>query len=104
MDLRLAPQPVTGRRFGGLALSVPLHLDRAVDRTWTRRGRWTKFSEVVNVLQWSDPDHGRAADLVKAYRDRNILQPICDYRIVTGPPRRERIITDHMVWVWSLTH
>ncbi len=51
------------------------------------------------MLQRSDPDHGRAADLVKAYRDRNILQPICDYRIVTGPPRRERIITDHMVWV-----
>jgi len=74
-------------------------LDRAVDRAWTRRERWTKFSEVVNVLQRSDPDHGRAADLVKAYRDRNILQPICDYRIVTGPPLRERIITDHMVWV-----
>jgi hypothetical protein len=74
-------------------------LDRAVDRAWTRRDRWTKFSEVVNVLQRSDPDHGRAADLVKAYRDRNILQPICDYRIVTGPPRRERIISDHMMWV-----
>jgi len=74
-------------------------LDRVVDRAWTRRDRWTKFSEVVDVLQRFDPDHGRAADLVQAYPDRDILQPICDYRIVTGPPRRERIITDHMVWV-----
>ena len=54
---------------------------------------------MVDVLQRSDPDHGRAAELVKAYRDRNILQPVCDYRIVTGPPRQERIIADHLAWM-----
>ena len=74
-------------------------LDRAVDRAWTRRDRWNKFSEMADVLQRSDPDHGRAAELVKAYRDRNILQPVCDYRIVTGPPRREQIIPDHLAWM-----
>lgn len=73
--------------------------ERAVDYAWSRRDRWSRFSEIARVVQAYDPNNGRAAELVHAYRDRNILQPICDYRIVTGPPRRETIVGDHMVWV-----
>jgi len=74
-------------------------LDRVVDRAWSRRDRWSKFGEIVRLIQEHDADEGRAADLVHGYRDRNILQPVCDYRIVRGPPRRETIIPDHMLWM-----
>jgi hypothetical protein len=73
--------------------------DRVVDGAWSRRDRWSKFSGVARLLQEHDAEQGRAADLVQSYLDRNILQPICDYRVVTGPPRRETIIVDHMLWL-----
>jgi hypothetical protein len=69
-----------------------------VDRAWSRKERWRRFSELARFVQSYDADQGRAPELLQTYLNRNILQPFCDYRIVTGPPRRETIISDHMLW------
>lgn len=50
-------------------------LHRIVDRAWSRLERWRSFVEVATLVSEHDPNLGRAADLVRAHIDRNLLQP-----------------------------
>jgi hypothetical protein len=70
------------RRDAG-ASSLPLQLtDRAlqalVDRAWSRRERWQPFAPVMATATAFDGDEGRAAELLRAYTDQNLLQPYYD--------------------------
>jgi hypothetical protein len=58
----------------------PSALQRAIDASWSRRDRWTKFSEIATLLESHDPHLGQAAELVHAYLDQNLLQPYEDAR------------------------
>jgi hypothetical protein len=53
-------------------------LQEIVDRAWSRRRRWETFGPIATVLTSHAANGGRAADLVRAYLDDNILQPYCD--------------------------
>lgn len=53
-------------------------LQALVDRAWSRRERWRPFAPIAALLASHDPDDGRAAELVQAYSDQNLLQPYYD--------------------------
>ena len=53
-------------------------LQQFVDRAWSRRRRWEMFAPIAAVVSTHAANAGRAADLVRAYLDDNILQPYCD--------------------------
>jgi hypothetical protein len=53
-------------------------LQEAIDRSWSRRERWTAFGEIAALIGAHDPDDGRLPELMRAYLDQNILQPFCD--------------------------
>jgi hypothetical protein len=61
----------------------PLHLNAGalqalVDRAWSRRERWQPFQAIAELVDVHDGDSGRAADLLRAYTDQNLLQPYYD--------------------------
>jgi hypothetical protein len=72
-------------------------LQQVIDDAWTRRRRWRRFGTIAELLQDHDPDEGRAASLVRAYLDQNLLQPFCAYA-VGGVPGRPETIRDPMLW------
>lgn len=53
-------------------------LQQIVDRSWSRRDRWSNFAEIASLLAAHDPDTGDAAALVRAHVDQNLLQPYFD--------------------------
>lgn len=53
-------------------------IQRVVDEAWSRRDRWSRFSDIATLLESHDPQAGSAADLVHAYLDQNLLQPYED--------------------------
>jgi hypothetical protein len=53
-------------------------LQGVVDRAWSRRSRWTAFSEIAGLLRTHDPDQGQAPAVLRAYLDQNLLQLFCD--------------------------
>jgi hypothetical protein len=55
-------------------LLTDAELNRIVDAAWSRRERWQTFVEIATLVSEHDPDVGRAADLVRAHVDRNLLQ------------------------------
>ena len=67
---------------GGSALPPLQMSDRElqalVDRAWSRRARWQPFAPIMDLVEGRDGDHGRAADLLRAYVDQNLLQPYYD--------------------------
>jgi hypothetical protein len=61
----------------------PLALDDAalqslVDRSWSRRDRWTAFQPVRKLAETHSADDGRLPALLKKYCDENWLQPYAD--------------------------
>jgi hypothetical protein len=78
-----APPPprATGRRGGApLALSDAA-LQALLDRSWSRRDRWTPFQQIANLARTHDPDAGRLPALLAAYHRQNGLQPYVDASI-----------------------
>ena len=80
---RSAPLRTPFALRSGAAGLRPLHLsDEAlqalVDRAWSRRERWRPFAPIAVLVESHDPDLGRSADLLQAYRDQNLLQPYYD--------------------------
>ena len=62
---------------------APLTLsDRAlqllIDRTWSRRDRWTPFQEILKLADRHNPDTGKLPALLHAYHRQNGLQPYVD--------------------------
>ena len=53
-------------------------LQALVDRAWSRRARWLPFQPIAELVATHDGDTGRAADLLRAYTDQNLLQPYYD--------------------------
>lgn len=53
-------------------------LQAIVDRAWSRRERWAPFRPIADLIDAHDGDAGRAADLLRAYTDQNLLQPYYD--------------------------
>jgi hypothetical protein len=53
-------------------------LQKVVDHAWSRRERWTRFSEIARVVTAHDPDEGRVPELLHRYLDQNLLQPYYD--------------------------
>jgi hypothetical protein len=53
-------------------------LQRIVDRAWSRRERWSRFSEIAKLVETHDPDRGRLPELLQRYLDQNLLQPYYD--------------------------
>jgi hypothetical protein len=56
-----------------------------VDRAWSRRDRWSNFTEIAKLLRSHDPQEGAAHLLLRQYLDQNLLQPYYDTR--TRDPR-----------------
>jgi hypothetical protein len=54
---------------------TPPAMQRLVDRTWSRRERWARFSTLVNLANVYHPDDGRLPALIRAYVAQNMLQP-----------------------------
>jgi hypothetical protein len=53
-------------------------VQRVIDRAWSRRQRWTRFSQIARLVSAHDPNEGRLPDLVHRYLDENLLQPYYD--------------------------
>jgi hypothetical protein len=56
-------------------------LQALVDKTWSRRRRWTPFQPIAAMAETSDPDTGRLPALLRAYVEQNALQPYVDANI-----------------------
>jgi len=56
-------------------------LQALVDRTWSRRDRWTPFQDILKLADTHDPSSGRLPDLLHAYERQNGLQPYVDATI-----------------------
>jgi hypothetical protein len=56
-------------------------LQAIVDRAWSRRERWTRFSEIAGLVNAHDADAGRLPELLHRYLDQNLLQPYYDAAI-----------------------
>jgi len=72
-----APAGSTGRRRPRLALS-DRSLQALIDRSWSRRDRWTPFHEIAQLATTHDPDAGKLPALLHAYQRQNGLQPYVD--------------------------
>jgi hypothetical protein len=84
-DLRVARQRLTNPYGPGAAgVKAPaldlsdIALQQITDRAWSRRQRWKHFAEIVTFTSAHHPSRGRLPDVIRAYLDRNILQPYCD--------------------------
>ena len=78
-----APQPQAARaahRAPLLALSDTA-LQSLIDRSWSRRDRWTPFQEIVRIANAHDADRGKLPTLLHAYQRQNGLQPYVDAAI-----------------------
>ena len=53
----------------------PAAIQRLVDRTWSRRERWSRFATFVNLANAYHPDDGRLPAVIRAYVAQNMLQP-----------------------------
>jgi hypothetical protein len=61
-------------------------LQRLMDRTWSRRERWSRFGALVPLISAYHPDDGRLPQVIREYVEQNALQP---YAETTLPdPRR----------------
>jgi len=56
-------------------------LQALLDRSWSRRDRWTPFQEIAALARTHDPDAGRLPALLAAYHRQNGLQPYVDASI-----------------------
>jgi len=73
------------RQHGSLA-SPPLKMDdvalqRLIDKSWSRRHRWSAFQPIVSLAGAHDPDVGQLPTLLQKYCDQNSLQPYADTTI-----------------------
>jgi len=68
------------RRLPPLTMSDAA-LQALVDRSWSRRDRWTPFQEVLKIADSHNPDAGRLPDLLHAYQRQDGLQPYVDASI-----------------------
>src|SRR5262249_18437797 len=73
-------QSRSGRRLPPLAMSNEA-LQALIDRSWSRRDRWTPFQEIVKLADRYSPEAGRLPDLLHAYQRQNGLQPYVDASI-----------------------
>ena len=71
---RPAPNAPRIRETTPLALS-PREIDALVDRSWSRRDRWRNLAPIIKLAGDHDPDDGQLPALVRAYGERNLLQP-----------------------------
>ena len=53
-------------------------LQALVDRSWSRRNRWTPFQEILRLADGHDADAGRLPALLHEYEEQNGLQPYVD--------------------------
>ena len=65
------------------AIKPPLVLtdsafETLIDKSWSRRDRWGKFQAVARLTDAYDPDSGRLPEVLRAYAERNGLQPYAD--------------------------
>jgi hypothetical protein len=56
-------------------------IDALVDKTWSRRERWTAFAPIAALLDAHAADSGALPAIVQRYTDRNALQPYRDMAI-----------------------
>jgi hypothetical protein len=97
---RLGPRD-GGDRAGVRPLSLsPDALQALVDKSWSRRERWTAF-EHIHTLAWrADPDLGHLPALLQRYTDLNALQPYRDKDV--PDPRlwaQLGIVADHVSFI-----
>jgi hypothetical protein len=105
-DTRRLPNPLL--RGPGPSVRPPLRitdreLQALVDRAWSRRERWQPFAPIMAMATASDGDHGRAADLLRAYTGQNLLQPYYDgdtldarYWTMLGLAADHRVFLEHV--------
>jgi hypothetical protein len=73
-------QARSGRRLPPLVVPGST-LQALIDRSWSRRDRWTPFQEILKLADAHNPDAGRLPDLLHAYHRQNGLQPYVDASI-----------------------
>jgi hypothetical protein len=56
-------------------------LQAVIDRSWSRRDRWTPFQQIVKLANTFSPDAGQLPALLHAYHRQNGLQPYVDRSI-----------------------
>ena len=56
-------------------------LQALVDKTWSRRRRWTPFQPIAAMATAFNPDTGQLPTLLRAYVEQNALQPYVDANI-----------------------
>lgn len=75
----LNPLSAAARRSHQPPLSLTdAELRQTIDRSWSRRQRWSTFGEIAMLIDGHDANEGRAPEVLRAYLDQNILQPFCD--------------------------
>jgi hypothetical protein len=84
VDPRRAPARLE-RSPPALTLS-PAAMQRLVDRSWTRRDRWSRFGEIAALTGRYHPDDGRLPALIRSYVEQNLLQPYEEMSL--ADPRR----------------
>lgn len=80
--------PLLARRTPSVSTPLVMSdgaLQETIDRSWARRRRWARFSEVSALVNTHDADTGKTPALMRAYLDQNQLQPFCD--AATKDPR-----------------
>jgi hypothetical protein len=97
----LAPPPALPPARPRLVMSEAA-MQQLLDRTWTRRDRWSRFDEFVALVGAYHPTDGRLPAVIRAYVEQNALQP---YEDTTFPdPRRWAMLAlaaDHQDFVDS---
>jgi hypothetical protein len=77
-------RPRMGPKSGGDRAAVrPLEISDAalqqiVDKSWSRRERWSAFAPIRELAWRSDPDEGKLPALLQRYIEQNALQPYRD--------------------------
>jgi hypothetical protein len=56
-------------------------LQSVIDRSWSRRDRWTPFQQIITLANTHSPDAGKLPALLHAYHRQNGLQPYVDASI-----------------------
>jgi hypothetical protein len=56
-------------------------LQSLIDKTWSRRRRWTPFQPIAAMAAAFNPDTGRLPAVIRAYVEQNALQPYVDTSI-----------------------
>lgn len=82
-ERRAMPMPaiaaVPGARGEGGDVRVlkltPAEMQTLIDKSWSRRERWSAFAPIADLVERYDPGAGQLADLVKGYVEQNGLQP-----------------------------